>query len=105
VDPIYVLMLIKNLGPDYVVWDKAASIQFKRPGHSTLYARFTLEQAGLDAIRTELETARSVDRVYHVELTDKAGTVCATVAKTIYVRCVAPSAHDAGFPLASARPA
>ncbi len=29
VDPIYMIMLIKVLGPDYVVWDKSATIQFK----------------------------------------------------------------------------
>jgi len=32
VDPIYMIMLIKALGPDYIVWDKAATIRFLRPG-------------------------------------------------------------------------
>jgi len=36
VDPIYMLMFIKLLGPNYVVWDKVASMQYKRPGRSTL---------------------------------------------------------------------
>ena len=91
VDPWYMIMLIKNLGPEYVVWDKAASIRFLRPGRSTLKALFLLDEAELQAIREALETERSVDRVYPVELVDREGTVCARVEKTIYVRRKEPS--------------
>lgn len=42
VDPFFMIMLIKRLGPRYVVWDKAASIRFRKPGRSTLYARFVI---------------------------------------------------------------
>ena len=31
VDPIYMLVLIRNLGRAYTVWDRAASISFERP--------------------------------------------------------------------------
>ncbi|HLY31508.1 MAG TPA: DUF4442 domain-containing protein [Ktedonobacterales bacterium] len=86
VDPIYMIMLIQNLGPEYVVWDKAASISFKKPGRSTLYARFTLAQQELDAIRAALAEERSLDRVYQIDLTDKNGAICATVEKTLYIR-------------------
>ena len=40
IDPIYMRMLIKTLGADYIVWDKAAKIRFKRPGKETLFADF-----------------------------------------------------------------
>ena len=86
VDPIYMIMLIKNLGPAYTVWDKAATIQFKKPGRGTLSARFRLEEEELAEIRRILETAPSIDRVYVVDLADAAGTVHATVEKTIYIR-------------------
>ena len=86
VDPIYMIMLIKTLGPAYTVWDKAAAIQFKKPGRGTLYARFVLEEEELAGIRRLLETAPSIDRVYVVDLADAAGTVHATVEKTIYIR-------------------
>jgi acyl-coenzyme A thioesterase PaaI-like protein len=85
-DPIYMIMLIKCLGPAYTVWDKTATIRFKKPGRSTLYAKFLLEEAELDEIRRLLETAPSIDRVYVVELADAQGTVHATVEKTIYIR-------------------
>src|SRR5512146_275198 len=54
VDPIHMLMLIRNLGRGYQVWDKAAAIRFRRPGRGTLSARFLLEEAELGAIREAL---------------------------------------------------
>jgi acyl-coenzyme A thioesterase PaaI-like protein len=86
VDPVFMLMLLKRLGDDYIVWDKAASIRFKRPGRGTLRATFTMPDDELDAIRAALETERSVNRVYTVDLVAEDGTVCATVEKTEYVR-------------------
>jgi acyl-coenzyme A thioesterase PaaI-like protein len=85
-DPIYMIMLIRALGPGYVVWDKAASVRFKLPGRSTLHAHFRLDEDEVRAIKSELEEARSIDRVYGVELKDAAGKVHATVEKTIYIR-------------------
>jgi hypothetical protein len=86
VDPIYMIMLIHRLGPEFIVWDKAATIQFKKPGKETLRARFVVADEELSAIRKILETQRSVDRVYTVDLADAAGTVCATIEKVIYIR-------------------
>src|SRR5262245_20316380 len=85
-DPVYMIMLIKNLGPGYVVWDKAATIRFRKPGRSTLTARFVLEEAELDAIRKALETSDKVDRAYTGDLVDASGVVHATVEKTIQIR-------------------
>jgi acyl-coenzyme A thioesterase PaaI-like protein len=85
VDPIYMIMLIKILGPDFVVWDKAASIRFRKPGRSTLYARFVVAAEEVAAIKAALESAPSVDRTYTVELTDAAGVVHATVEKVVYI--------------------
>jgi len=79
-------MLIKILGPEYVVWDKAATIHFKRPGQGTLYARFMIGEEETKTILSLLESAPSVDRIYRVDLTDAAGVVHAAVEKTIYVR-------------------
>ena len=85
-DPIYMLMLIHRLGPEYIVWDKAATIQFKKPGRATLHARFRILDDELAAIRASLSSQRSVDRTYTVDLMDGSGIVCATVEKIIYIR-------------------
>src|SRR5215831_4373873 len=86
VDPINMVLLIRLLGPEYIVWDKSASIQFKRPGRSTLYARFHVSEEETAAIRKALESARSVDRTYTIDLVDSAGDVHATIEKVIYIR-------------------
>jgi acyl-coenzyme A thioesterase PaaI-like protein len=85
VDPIYMLMLIKSLGPDYVVWDKAAAIRFRRPGRSRLTAAFRLEPGVLSGIREELTRVPKLDRVFTVELTDRTGLVHAVIEKTLHV--------------------
>lgn len=85
VDPIYMLMLIKSLGPDYVVWDKAAAIRFRRPGRSRLTASFQLAPELLADIRDELTRVPKLDRRFTVELVDQAGVVHAVVEKTIHV--------------------
>jgi acyl-coenzyme A thioesterase PaaI-like protein len=102
VDPIYMLMLIRNLGRGYAVWDKAAAIRFRRPGRSTLRARFVVPGDELAVIRAALAEQRSVDRVYRIELTDGEGTLCAEVEKTIHVRRLD---RDAATPRARARAA
>ncbi len=85
-DPVYMIMLIKLLGSDYIVWDKAACIQFKKPGRATLYATFLIPDAEIERIRTALESQPSIDCHYEVNLVDKEGVVHACVEKTIYVR-------------------
>lgn len=85
VDPVYMLMLIKLLGRDYVVWDKAASIRFRRPGRTTLSAKFVVSPSEVEAIKAELRGRKSTDRVYTVELVDDAGEVHAAVEKTLYI--------------------
>lgn len=91
VDPFYMMMLIRCLGRDYVVWDKSASIRFRRPGRSTLYATFLIDQSLLDGIRAELETAEKLDRHFVVELKDSGGEVHAIIEKTVNVRKKKPA--------------
>jgi len=86
VDPMYMVMLMQRLGPEYVVWDKAASIRFQRPGRETLYATFRLSDQELERIRDLLRREPSVDRVYRVELADRSGEVHASVEKTLHIR-------------------
>lgn len=86
VDPVYMIMLIKRLGTGYVVWDKAASIRFRKPGRRTLYATFRLEDEELELIRRALESAQSIERTYTVELADAAGEVHAVVEKVVHIR-------------------
>ncbi len=85
VDPFFMIMLMENLGPDFLVWDKAAGIRFRRPGRSALTATFRLDEAELGEIRALLRDLPKVDRVYTVDLVDREGVVHATVEKVVHV--------------------
>ena len=85
-DPFYMLMLIENLGSEYIVWDKSASIRFKKPGKGTMTAKFRITDQQLEEIRTALETAEKFEKVFAIEITDESGTTVAEVEKLIHVR-------------------
>jgi acyl-coenzyme A thioesterase PaaI-like protein len=86
VDPIYMIMLIKLLGPDYVVWDKAATMRFLRPGRGTLHATFRLTEGDLLALRADVEREGKIEREFTVDLVDAAGEVYASCRKLLSIR-------------------
>jgi len=86
VDLFYMLMLIHILGPEYVVWDQAAEIVFRRPGRGPVRAVFTLTDAQIEAIRRETASGRPYRPRFTVQITDPAGNVVAEVVKVLYVR-------------------
>lgn len=79
------LMIINRLGDEYVVWDKAAEIQFRKPGESDLYATCTVPDEEVDTIRRLLKNTDAIDREYSIDLVDDEGVVHATVEKTLHV--------------------
>jgi acyl-coenzyme A thioesterase PaaI-like protein len=85
-DPHYVLLLIPLLGRDYVVWDKAAAIEFVKPGRGTVQAVFEWNAAQLEEIRARTADGGKFEPQRCVEVVDAAGEVIARVHKTLYVR-------------------
>jgi len=85
-DAFYMLMLISKLGRDYIVWDKAASIRYRKPGRGTVRAEFRLTQAQLDDIREKLKTLPKYEPKFLIEVKDEQGTVIAEVEKLLHVR-------------------
>ncbi|HSY12203.1 MAG TPA: DUF4442 domain-containing protein [Verrucomicrobiae bacterium] len=85
-DPFYMLMLMENLGREYIVWDKAASIRFRKPGKGTVRAQFRLSQEQLDDIRNKLATQEKYEPTFPVEVRDEAGQLIAEVEKVIHIR-------------------
>ena len=90
-DPFFMLMLMENLGPDYVVWDKSASIRFKKPGRGKVSARFQISGEQIDSIRNALLTERKVEPTFLVEVKDEAGNVIVEVQKELHIRLKRPS--------------
>ena len=85
-DPFYMLMLMENLGREYIVWDKAATIRFKKPGKGTVRAEFRLTEQQIEDIREKLKHQAKVEPTFVVEIKDAHGTVIAEVEKLLYVR-------------------
>jgi hypothetical protein len=85
-DAFYMLMLMANLGRDYIVWDKAATIRYRKPGRSKVRAEFRLTDAQLDDIREKLKTLPKYEPVFAVAIKDEQGTVIAEVEKLLHVR-------------------
>jgi acyl-coenzyme A thioesterase PaaI-like protein len=85
-DPWYMLMLIKNLGNDYIVWDKAATVNFRKPGRGKVTAEFNLTDEHLAEIKKYLETEKKMDYHFKVEIKDDEGKLIADVDKVVYIR-------------------
>ena len=85
-DPFYMLMIMKNLGNDYIVWDKRSEIEYVSPGKATVFAEFHLWDAELDEIRREVQTNGKFLMWFDVDIKTADGTVVAIVKKQIYVR-------------------
>ncbi|MCY1426120.1 hypothetical protein D9M71_419310 [compost metagenome] len=85
-DPFFMLMIMENLGRDYIVWDKAANIEFVSPGKGPVYADFHIDQQLLDEIRTQTASGDKYLPKLHAEVHDGEGTLVARVQKTLYVR-------------------
>lgn len=85
-DPFFMLMLIERLGPDYVVWDKAARIEFLHPGRGTVRATFHVPDDRVDEIRREAHGSGKVLPEFEVTVVAEDGTPIARVHKTLHVR-------------------
>ncbi len=85
-DPFYMLMLIQILGGGYIVWDKAAKIDFIKPGKGTLTARFTLDEKQIEEIRQQTVNGNKYLPDFVVHITNEENVTVAKVIKTLYIR-------------------
>ncbi len=85
-DPWFMLMLIPLLGDAYVVWDKAASIRFVKPGRGKVRARFEIPPDRLAEIRAEADRAGRSEPVFRVAIVDERGETVAEIEKRLSVR-------------------
>ncbi len=86
VDPFYMLILMHHLGPKYMVWDKASTINFLSPGRSTVYADIRLDLNEIDHIKKLTDNYQPVYRNYTLNIFDDSGLRIAEVQKTVYIR-------------------
>lgn len=85
VDPVYSMILRKNLGDEYTIREDEANIRFLKPARTDLFGKFTIGDDELERIRNELTHHDSVTRIYSVDLLDENGTAYARVDKTFSI--------------------
>ena len=85
-DPFWMILVKECLGNDYIVWDKAAEIEFVKPGRGAVHAAFKVEDSVLEEIRAATANGEKYLRWFPVEVIDAQGDVVAHVRKQIYVR-------------------
>lgn len=84
-DPIYMIQLIQILGNDYVVWDKAVTAKYKRPGKGTIHGEFIFSTEEIDALKQKLKTEQEVNLEKTMHLLNADAEVVAAFSKTLYV--------------------
>ena len=85
-DPFYMFILMENLGTKYMVWDKAAKIDFVKPGTGTVLATFEVNEEELNAIKEEVDAKGKMNKIFHAEIKSETGEVIARVEKVLYIR-------------------
>lgn len=85
-DPFYMFLLIHVLGKEYIVWDKGAEIDFKKPGRSHLYAEFQLTPEIIQDIKEKTSSGDKYIFTLPVSVVDPDGNEIAHVDKVLYVR-------------------
>jgi acyl-coenzyme A thioesterase PaaI-like protein len=85
-DPFWMLLALHALGDGYIVWDKAATIAFEKPGRGTVHADFVLDDATLQALRADAAGGDKVLRWFDTPVRDASGDMVAMVRKQLYVR-------------------
>jgi acyl-coenzyme A thioesterase PaaI-like protein len=85
-DPFFVFIVAMNLGKRYIVWDKAASIDFLKPAEGTILGIFEISRERLDEMRSEVDAEGKKTFDFDLDLTNESGEAVARVSKKVYVR-------------------
>lgn len=86
VDPVIPMIFVRNLGKGYQVWLKEGSIDYIKPGRSTLYGTFRVTDEQLEAVRSETSSGKPVFKEYRSSLVNESAEVCAEIVQTIYIK-------------------
>jgi acyl-coenzyme A thioesterase PaaI-like protein len=85
-DPFFMILMMKNLGPEYVVWDKQGTVRFLKPARGTVTARFHLPEERVAEAKQATAEGEKFEPVFRVDIVDEAGVTVADVEKTLYIR-------------------
>ena len=85
-DPIYAMMLNCIFGDKHYVWDKAASIDYIKPGYGAVYLDCRIDPQTVAEIRERTASGDKYLPEFTIRLFDDAGETVAEVKRTVYLR-------------------
>jgi hypothetical protein len=85
IDPIYMVQLIKLLGKEFIVWDKAAVIKYLKPIPSPVFARFIISDDLIAEITEKVKKQKKYTIELPVSFKDTGGSICAEAVKTLHI--------------------
>ena len=85
-DPFFMILMMKNLGPEYVVWDKQGTVRFLKPARGTVTARFQLPESRIAEAREATASGQKFEPAFRVEIVDRDGVTVADVEKILHIR-------------------
>ena len=85
-DPFFMIMMMQNLGREYIVWDKAGTVRFLKPARGTVTARFRLGEEDVARARQATADGEKYEPSFRVDIVDAEGVTVADVEKTLYIR-------------------
>ncbi|PCH72898.1 MAG: DUF4442 domain-containing protein [Flavobacteriaceae bacterium] len=84
-DPIFMIQLMWILGKDYVVWDKSATINYKKPAYENAYCTFKLSKDLLTSIKKEIAENGEMNLDLKLDICSKDTVVFCELNKTLYI--------------------
>ena len=85
-DPWFMLLLIARLGPDFIVWDKSATIDFIAPGRGRVSAHFAISAEQEQEIRDTVAREGKIRPTLTALVKAEDGSVVCRVEKTLSIR-------------------
>ena len=85
-DPFPALMMLRNLGSGFVVWDKAGAIRYVKPGRGDVHAHMRLDPRAIARAQRATAKGGRHEPTFTVHVVDDDGEIVAVVEKTLHIR-------------------
>ena len=85
-DPYFFMLVMHQLGGDYVVWDTRGEIEFIKPGRGVLTAEFHVSADKVQKLRERAQGGAKVLERFETVITDRDGDIVAKVRREVYIR-------------------
>jgi acyl-coenzyme A thioesterase PaaI-like protein len=86
IDPHLMILLMKRLGKEYIVWDKSANFEFVKASKKKVWSVLKVTDEDIEEIKRNTEKGNKYFSKFLVEIRDEDNEIIARAEKVIYVR-------------------